>query len=79
LFLCILRALYAFFNKIFLLIKKRNIFHTTCTIGGKMCKLIIDGGSCENILSTKAVQKLQLKQEKHPKPCKLSWFKKEIR
>lgn len=41
-----------------------------------MCKLIIDGDSCENILCTKAVQKLQLKQEKHPKPYKLSWFKK---
>lgn len=25
---------------------RRNIFHTTCTIGGKVCKLIIDGGSC---------------------------------
>nr|XP_011468590.1 PREDICTED: uncharacterized protein LOC105352699 [Fragaria vesca subsp. vesca] len=37
---------------------QRNIFHTTCTIGGKVCKLIIDGGSCENVVSTEAVKKL---------------------
>ena len=55
---------------------RRNIFHTTCTIGGKVCKLIIDGGSCENVVSTDVVKKLQLKQVKHPKPYKLSWFKK---
>lgn len=24
-----------------------NIFHTSCTIGVKICKLIIDAGSCE--------------------------------
>ncbi|GJR66146.1 DNA gyrase subunit B, chloroplastic/mitochondrial [Tanacetum coccineum] len=42
----------------------------------KVCKLIIDSGSCENVISQDAVEKLNLKQEKHPKPYKLSWFKK---
>nr|GEZ52781.1 hypothetical protein [Tanacetum cinerariifolium] len=55
-----------------------NIFHTTCTIKDKVCKLIIDSGSCENVnvISREAVNKLNLKEEKHPKPYKLSWFKK---
>ncbi|GJX76150.1 putative CCCH-type zinc finger family protein [Tanacetum coccineum] len=55
---------------------RSNIFHTTCTIKDKVCKLIIDSGSCENVVSRDAVEKLNLKQEKHPKPYKLSWFKK---
>ena len=37
---------------------------------------MIDGGSCENIISTEAVQKLGLKIVKHPKPYKLAWLKK---
>nr|GEW93036.1 hypothetical protein [Tanacetum cinerariifolium] len=55
---------------------RSNIFHTTCTIKDKVCKLIIDSRSCENVVSQDAVKKLNLKQEKHPKPYKLSWFKK---
>ena len=28
---------------------RNNIFHTKCTSGGKVCNVIIDGGSCEPI------------------------------
>ncbi|GJW97343.1 putative CCCH-type zinc finger family protein [Tanacetum coccineum] len=56
---------------------RNNIFHTTCTIKNKVCKLIVDSGSCENVISRDAVEKLNLKQEKHLKPYKLSWFKKK--
>ena len=38
---------------------------------------MIDAGSCENIVSTEAVQKLKVKIEVHPKPYKLAWLKKE--
>ncbi|GJR04824.1 putative CCCH-type zinc finger family protein [Tanacetum coccineum] len=55
---------------------RSNIFHTTCTIKDKVCKLIIDSGICENVISREVVDKLNLKEEKHPKPYKLSWFKK---
>lgn len=27
-----------------------NIFHTTCTIGDKVCNMIIDNDSCENVM-----------------------------
>ncbi|XP_062146790.1 uncharacterized protein LOC133854571 [Alnus glutinosa] len=53
---------------------RTNIFHTTCTVANKVCKMIIDSGSCENVVSNEAVQKLQLKTERHPKPYKLSWL-----
>nr|GEX07664.1 hypothetical protein [Tanacetum cinerariifolium] len=35
-----------------------NIFRTQCTTKGKICTVIIDGGSCENMVSTTMVEKL---------------------
>ncbi|XP_038678354.1 uncharacterized protein LOC119979794 [Tripterygium wilfordii] len=55
---------------------RTNIFQTTCTVGEKVCKLIIDCGSCENVVSEEATSKLQLQTVQHPKPYKLSWLKK---
>nr|KAJ0225478.1 hypothetical protein LSAT_V11C100042380 [Lactuca sativa] len=46
---------------------KHNIFRSTCTIGK---------GSCDNLISEEAVQKLALKIENRPKPYKLQWLKK---
>jgi hypothetical protein len=54
---------------------RSNIFHTSYTIAEQVCKLIIDNGSCENVVSEEAI-KLQLKIDRHPKPYKLSWLKK---
>ncbi|XP_042426101.1 senescence-induced receptor-like serine/threonine-protein kinase [Zingiber officinale] len=42
----------------------------------KVCKMIIDSGSCENIVFEEVVHKLQLKTDSHPKPYKLSWLSK---
>ncbi|XP_042979994.1 uncharacterized protein LOC122310185 [Carya illinoinensis] len=38
--------------------------------------MIIDSGSCENVVSEEVVQKLQLKTDYHPKPYKSSWLNK---
>jgi hypothetical protein len=35
--------------------RRHNIFHSTCTMRGKVCKLIIDSRSCENVVSEEAV------------------------
>ncbi|KAG5567817.1 hypothetical protein RHGRI_003110 [Rhododendron griersonianum] len=52
---------------------RTNIFYTTCNVGGRVCKMIIDSGSCENVVSQEVVDKLQLKLEEHPHPYILSW------
>ena len=37
---------------------------------------MIDAGSCENIVSIEAMEKLGVKTKAHPKPYKLAWLKK---
>lgn len=50
-----------------------NIFQSTCTIGRKVCKFVVDSCSCENAIFKGVINKLALK---HPKPYKLAWLKK---
>ncbi|XP_071714561.1 uncharacterized protein [Rutidosis leptorrhynchoides] len=55
---------------------RNNIFRTKVTSNGKVCSMIIDGGSCENVVSIEMVEKLGLKTEDHPEPYKLTWLKR---
>ncbi|XP_071688487.1 uncharacterized protein [Rutidosis leptorrhynchoides] len=55
---------------------RNNIFRTRVTAEGKVCNMIIDGGSCENVVSNEMVEKLGLKAEDHPEPYQLTWLKK---
>ena len=48
--------------------RRRSLFHTRCTIGGKVCHVIIDNGSWENTISEEAVNKFGIKKENHPCP-----------
>ncbi|KAJ0886844.1 putative nucleotidyltransferase, Ribonuclease H [Helianthus annuus] len=55
---------------------RNNIFRTKCTSQGKVCTVIIDGGSCKNIVSQTVVDKLNLPTQDHPEPYQLTWLKK---
>ena len=35
---------------------RTNKFRTRCTSGGKVCQVIVDGGSCENMVSKEMVE-----------------------
>lgn len=54
--------------------QRHNIFVSTCTVKGKVCRFIIDSGSCENVVAADAVTKLALPTEVHPKPYSLAWL-----
>ncbi|XP_024013240.1 uncharacterized protein LOC112087559 [Eutrema salsugineum] len=59
-------------------IQRENIFHSRCTIKGKVCNLIIDGGSCTNVASAHMVDKLGLERTKHPRPYMLRWLDDKV-
>ena len=58
--------------------QRENLFHTRCFVQGKVCSLIIDGGSCTNVASTRLVSKLKLETKPHPKPYKLQWLNESV-
>jgi len=51
--------------------QRENIFHIKCLINGHNCFLIIHGGSCTNVASSRLVQKLSLDTTPHLKTYKL--------
>lgn len=55
-------------------VQRHALFQSTCTVNGKVCKFIVDSGSCENVITADAVQKLALSFEAHPKSYKLAWL-----
>ncbi|XP_074317993.1 uncharacterized protein LOC141654773 [Silene latifolia] len=56
--------------------QRSMIFRSRCTVQGRVCNLIIDGGSCTNVASTIMVSKLSLPTQEHPNPYKLRWLSK---
>ncbi|XP_020697735.1 uncharacterized protein LOC110110547 [Dendrobium catenatum] len=58
--------------------QRNAIFRTRCTIGERVCDLLIDNGCTENVVSRSLVQALQLKTTKNPQPYKISWVKKGV-
>ena len=54
--------------------QRENIFHSRCTVQGKVCSLIIDGGSCVNVVSLNMIEKLNLQATAHPHPYNIQWL-----
>jgi len=54
--------------------QRENIFHTRCTVQGKVCSLIIDGGSCANVVSVSMIEKLGMQTVTHPHPYNIQWL-----
>jgi len=54
--------------------QRENIFHTRCTINGRVCSLMVDRGSCANVASITLFDKLLLNTEPHPQPYPIQWL-----
>ncbi|XP_048502869.1 uncharacterized protein LOC125498660 [Beta vulgaris subsp. vulgaris] len=54
--------------------QRDNIFFTRCLVKQRVCDLIIDNGSCANVVSTTLIDKLQCPTSNHPRPYKLNWL-----
>jgi hypothetical protein len=57
-------------------VKRSRLFRTTCKTQGWKCKVIVDSGSTDNLVSTDMVDKLELKTCKHPSPYRVTWLQK---
>ena len=57
---------------------RTTLFRSTCTIHGKIFKLILDSSSCANVILALAVKKLDLKSIVYPSPYKLAWLNKSV-
>ena len=54
--------------------KRTSILQTFVKLGKKVCKIIINNGSCVNAISTSVVKNLSLKLVPHLDPYKVSWI-----
>ena len=57
-------------------VQRTRIFRTTCKTKDRVCKVIVDSGSTDNLISTEMVEKPELETTDHPSPYKVSWLQK---
>jgi hypothetical protein len=57
-------------------VQRNSLFKTNCKMKDKVCKVIIDSGSNDNLVSIEMVEKLELETTIHPNPYKVSLFQK---
>jgi hypothetical protein len=57
-------------------VQRTSLFRTACKTNYRVCKVIIDSGSIDNLVSTEMVEKLELETTMHLKPYKVSWLQK---
>jgi hypothetical protein len=56
------------------LVQRNSLFRTSYKTKDKVCKVIVDSGSTDNLVCTEMVEKLELETTAHPKPYKVSWL-----
>jgi hypothetical protein len=54
--------------------QRNNLFRYACKTKDRVCKVIVDSGSTDNLVSTEMVVKLGLETTDHPSPYKVSWL-----
>lgn len=56
--------------------QSNKFFQTKCLVKEKICSIIIDVGSCKNLVSKALVKAFKLPTEPHPSPYQIGWMKK---
>ena len=55
-------------------IQRTRLFRTACKTKDMVCKVIVDSGSTNNLVSTEMVEKMELEMIEHPSPYRVSWI-----
>ena len=50
------------------LAQRNRLFRTACNTKDRVCKVIVDNGSTEILVSTEMVEKMELEMIDHPSP-----------
>jgi hypothetical protein len=58
------------------LVQRNNFFIIACKTKDRVCKVIIDSGSTDNLVSTEMVEKLELETTAHSMSYRVSWLQK---
>ena len=56
--------------------QRKSFFKTTCKVQGKCCKMVIDSGCTDNLVSIEMVENMSLSKTKRHVPYKVSWLHK---
>jgi hypothetical protein len=59
--------------------QRNSLFQTACKTKDRVCKVIVDNGSTDNLVSTEMVEKMELDTVVHPIPYRVSSLQKDIR
>jgi hypothetical protein len=57
-------------------VQRNSLFRTACKTKDRVCKVIVDSGSIENLISTEMVENMELETIEHPSPYRVSWLQK---
>jgi hypothetical protein len=57
-------------------VQRTRLFRTSCKTKDRVCKVIVDSGSTDNLVSTEMVEKLELETTDHPSPYRVLWLQK---
>jgi hypothetical protein len=57
-------------------VQRNRLFRTPCKTKDRVCKVIVDSGSTDNLVSMEMVENLELETIEHPSPYKVSWPQK---
>jgi hypothetical protein len=56
--------------------QRNSLFQTACKTKDRVCKVIVESGSTDNLISTNMVEKLELDTDVYPIPYRVSWLQK---
>jgi hypothetical protein len=56
--------------------QRTRLFRIACKTKDRVCKVIVDSGSTDNLVSTEMVEKLELETTDHPSPYRVLWLQK---
>ena len=57
--------------------QRHQIFYSRCSVKSKVCNLIINNGSCVNVMSRALVDYLKPETMPHRHPYSIGWIKKD--